>query len=86
MRYKSSEEGSKAEEFIFSLPAVSTTTCSVKLEVSCTTVATASPMIIPSQGLTPGIQYKVNISAIVEDTNQDKVESKALHGKVKHPS
>ena len=43
-------------------------------------------MAYSSQGLTPGIQYKVNITAIVEDTNQAKIESKALHGKVKHHS
>jgi hypothetical protein len=82
VRYKSAEEGSKAKEFMFPLPAASTTTCSVKLEVCCTTVATASLIIIASQGLTPGIQYKINITAIVEDTKQAKIESKALHGKV----
>jgi hypothetical protein len=82
VRYKSSAEGSKAEELIFPTPAVCPTTCSVQLEVSCTTFATA--IIIPSQGLTPGIQYKVNITAIVEDKTHAKIESKALHGKVKH--
>ena len=43
---------------------------------------TANAMAYPPQGLTPGIQYKVNIAAIVEDSCQTKIESKALHGKV----
>ena len=78
VRWKSTEEGSKPEEVLIPAPE-DPNNCRIALKVSQRDHETDKNSIF--QDLAPGIPYKVNIYAIVEDSGIP-LESKELHDKV----
>ena len=79
VRWKSTEEGSKPEEVLIPAPE-DPNNCRISLNVSQHTHG-MEPLKNPFQDLAPGVPYKVNIYAIVEDSGIP-IESKELHDKV----
>ena len=67
VRYKSVEEGSKAEE---------------KFVSSAGTEEKDTALLLPMKELTVDLPYKVNVYAIVTESSGAVIESKELHGKV----
>ena len=88
MKYKSSEDGSKAEELIVPkvggegslIATLKVYTLIERLYVDITLVLCIHEYFI--QDLIPGPVYKINITACVEDINKVVIESKPLHEKI----
>ena len=83
IKYKSIEEGSKAEEEIVPSPAGNDSlNCTFTFSVGYEKFFDLILYFENIQNLMEDIQYKVNIYSIVQETEDAIVESKELHEKV----
>ena len=81
MKYKSAEEGAKAEEII--IPKVGNGSLTSKLQVQTNrNLYCLSLYKFYFQYVTVGLVYKINITACVSDINKAVIESKPLHEKI----
>ena len=84
MKYKSVEEGSKAEEFHVSCDQDDSFSVSLNIQVSSGHFLSElfhEPLYL-QDCLMPEVLYKINIMALVSDINKLPVESRPLHDKV----